>query len=234
DEGRCLPVPPVLADSAEARTRYREGELRREFRRKLERGELDGAPASEAADEDRPLLVYELLKHLPRLRIAWDMEPRTPRSREDSYVHTIEPVRADSLNFHGTLYGGVAMRWLENNAQLSARAYLSGAPVRCSGLHGLSFLKPADSHVFVHLRSVVVHVDDAQLTVLVSVEAEEPTEGLVYETLRAFLTYVPLAPHLKIPRLELHSDAEHALCREVEHRLALQRSVAGRLHRMPS
>jgi acyl-CoA hydrolase len=117
------------------------------------------------------------------------------------------------------------MRWLENNAQLSARAYLAGAPVRCSGLHGLTFLKPADCHVFVHLRSGVVHATDEELTVLVSVEAEQPAEGHVYETLRAFLTYVPAAPGVKVPRLECQSDAERELYHEVEHRLALQRSL---------
>lgn len=227
--GRCSQVPPVIADSALARARHREGVLRREFRHKLQNGALNSDPNElPRAGQEGRVLRRELLKRLPRLRSRGDAEPRSPRTREVSYTHSIEMVRADSLNFLGKLYGGVAMRWLESNAQLSARAYLGGAPVRCNGLHGLTFLKPADRHVFVHLRSMVVHVNETQLTVLVSIESEEPSAGSVSETMRAFLTYVPALPNTKIAWLECQSDAERALFQEVEHRLALQRSlVAG-------
>jgi acyl-CoA hydrolase len=227
EEGQSVPVPPVMAESAQARARYREGVMRREFRSKLLRGELTSDPIALPQDsEERRLLVRELLKNLPRLRWPWEAgQAQAARSREDSYVHTIMMVRSDSLNFHGTLYGGVAMRWLENNAQLSARAYLGGAPVRCSGLHGLTFLKPARSHTFVHLRAMVVHVEDEQLTVLVTVESERPSDGAVVETLRAFLSYEPSIPNTKIPKLECHSEAELEIEREVGHRLALQRSL---------
>jgi len=231
DQGQCVQVSSVMADSAAARARHREGELRREFRKKLQSGALWAQPPESAPDGDeKRLSVRELLSYLPRLRVPWDSyrkPERCPRAREESYMHTIELVRADSLNGHGTLYGGIAMRWLENNAQLSARAYLGGgATVRCSGLHGLSFIEPAAPDLFVHLRSLVVHADDSQLTVLVSVETEEPREGEIRETLRAFLTYVPIEPSTKVPALVRESDAEHALYREVEHRIALARSLA--------
>lgn len=227
--GQALPVPPIVAESATARARYREGIVRREFRQKLLAGDLSSDASGLPQDsEERRLFVRELLKYLPRLRWPWESgSAQSARTREDSYVHTIEMVRSDSLNVHGTLYGGVAMRWLENNAQLSARAYLNGMPVRCSKLHGLTFLKPGQGHVFAHLRSMVVHADDEQVTVLVSVESEQPSTRTVSETLRAFLTYVPSVPAVRIPRLECHSDAERELYLEVEHRLALQRSLAG-------
>lgn len=225
EQGASAPIAPVLTDSAAARTRFREGELRREFRRKL----LDGTLSSETAalpqdSEERRLFVREFLKHLPRLRAPWDLDP-APRARGDSYVHTIEMVRADSLNAHGTLYGGVAMRWLENNAQLSARAHLGGAAVRCTGLHGLTFVRPAERDVFVHLRAMVVHADESQLTVLVTVESEKPTAGELSETLRAFLTYAPHDARAKVPPVVCDSDEERALLKEVELRLSLRRSL---------
>src|SRR5205085_1426843 len=80
------------------------------------------------------------------------LEPRRPHV---SYVHKIEPVRASKLNFQGTLYGGTLMRWIETTANLSARAYLDGAPVRLRALHGLTFIRPVRRHVFVHVRSAV-------------------------------------------------------------------------------
>ncbi len=228
EAGRPATVPQVLADTPAARTRQREGQLRRDFRRKLEAGELpDVPPVLPPGADERRLFVRELLKVLPRLRMPWEQsDTPAPRSRQDSYVHTIEPVRSDSLNFHGTLYGGIAMRWIENNAQLSARAYLGGVPVRCSGLHGLTFIAPARGHVFVHLRSMVVHAGAQELTVLVTVDSEDPIGGGAVETLRALMSYVPIEAGTRVPPVECLGDDEVALHREVEQRLALQRSLS--------
>lgn len=230
DQNQCVSVASVMTESAAARARKREGELRREFRKKLATGELWETPPEASPDgDDRRRTVRELLSYLPRLRVPWETYRKPAlqkRAREESYMHTIELVRGDSLNAHGTLYGGIAMRWLENNAQLSARAYLGGAAVRCCGLHGLSFIEPAAPDLFVHLRSLVVHADETQVTVLVSVETEEPREGEIRETLRAFLSYVPIEPTTKVSSLLRESEAEHALYREVEHRLALARRLA--------
>jgi acyl-CoA hydrolase len=226
EAGRPINVPPVLANTPAQLARLREGQLRREFRRKLEAGTLPHElPDALRGSDERRLFVVELLKLLPRMRVPWEGTVAS-RSRQHSYVHTIEPVRPDSLNFHGTLYGGIAMRWIESNAQLSARAYLRGGAVRCSGLHGLSFLKPASRNVFVHLRSMVVHATDSQLTVLVTMESEDPALGEVCETLRAFLTYTPIDRATPVPKVDCGSDEERALHAEVEHRLALQRSLA--------
>jgi acyl-CoA hydrolase len=136
-----------------------------------------------------------------------------------------------SMNFHGTLYGGTLMRWIESCAQLSARAYLQGAPVRLAGLHGLTFIRPVEQNVFVHIRSIIVHTAEASLTALVTVDAEDPLAGTRAETLRAFLTYEPVpkvrAERLEVAPLECAREEETALFKEVEHRLALQRTILG-------
>ena len=134
-------------------------------------------------------------------------------------------MRVGKLNFHGTLYGGTLMRWIEATANLSARAYLDGAPVRLCGLHGLTFIRPVRRHVFVHIRSVVAHSNSDTLTVLVNVDSEQPLAGEHEETVRAFLTYVPLDAKLRIPPLECVAEDERGAFDEVEHRLALQRSL---------
>jgi acyl-CoA hydrolase len=134
-------------------------------------------------------------------------------------------VQVSDINFHGTLYGGKLMRWLEVNAGLSARAYLGGRPARMVGLHGLTFLQPVQRHVFVHIRSMVVHAEPHSLTVLVSVEAEDPIAAEYSETLRAFLTYAPSDAALRAPPVQCTSDEEQALFKEVGHRLALQAAL---------
>ena len=72
------------------------------------------------AGPEKTLLIRELLKLLPR---SFQLLDRTPRDPHLSYVHKIEPVRGSKLNFHGTLYGGTLMRWIETCAHLSARSY---------------------------------------------------------------------------------------------------------------
>src|SRR5262249_60358635 len=112
-----------------------------------------------------------------RLPLPGAPPPAPPRAPHQSYVHSIEPVQVSDINFHGTLYGGKLMRWLEVNAHLSARAYLGGRPARMVGLHGLTFLRPVQRHVFVHIRSMVVHAEPHSLTALVSGAAEHPNAG---------------------------------------------------------
>jgi acyl-CoA hydrolase len=233
--GDAVAVPQFSPETPAERARFREGQLRREFRRRLQASATATAPVPDAAaiidaevpERDRPLILREWMARLPRyLRMPWERtDAQTPRTRSRSYMHKIEPVRLSALNFHGTLYGGTLMRWSEVSANLSARAYADGAAVRCTGLHGLTFLRPVERDRFVHLRSVVVHTGDRTMTVLVSVQSEDPTKGLYIENLRAFFTYAPLDASVGAAPLECHSDEERALFEEVEKRIALQRRL---------
>ena len=229
--GRPLEVPRFSPETPAERARFREGEMRREFRRRLADGHLalsaGSADLADVAQKDWPLLLRQWMNRLPRyLRNPWERaDVSTPRPRNPSYMHKIEPVRLGTLNFHGTLYGGQLMRWSENSASLSARAYADGAPMRCTGLHGLTFLRPIQRDRFVHIRSVVVHTQGSSLTSLVSVQSEEPATAEYLENLRAFFTYVPLDDKARIAPVECHSDEERSLFEEVAHRLALQRTI---------
>jgi len=230
-QGRSVAVPQFRPETRAEVARFREGQLRREFRARLVAGEL-GSPRS--VDLPAPsnalenvIFVRELLKLLPKsFPLPFDREGhRKPQQRHVSYVHKIEPVRDSKLNFHGTLYGGTLMRWIETTAHLSARAYLGGAPLRLAGLHGLTFIRPVQRHVFVHIRSVVAHAAPGSVTVLVNVHAEDPIAGNDVETLRAFLTYAP-EESAAVPPLQCLGGEERALFDEIEHRLALQRTLA--------
>jgi acyl-CoA hydrolase len=229
DDGTPAPVPQFVPETPAETARFREGSLRREFRRKLASGAkaIPVAEGGQRADRETTLYIREFLKSFPRaLRLPWDRaERRTAKGRDASYVHTIEPVRAGQLNFHGTLYGGTLMRWLETNASLSARAHLRGEPTRMVGLHGLTFLRPVRPNRFVHIQSVVVHTTGDSLTVLVNVQAEDPILGDQEETLRAFLTYAPVEPATSPAPVTCATDDERAVFDEVEHRLALQRMI---------
>jgi acyl-CoA hydrolase len=235
ETGRAIPVPQFRPETPAEIARFREGQLRREFREKMLAGQLSSLelPSStHTADPEKMLFIRELLKLLPRsfqLPFAFDRgDPVKARDRHHSYVHKIEPIRSRSLNFHGTLYGGTLMRWIENCANLSARAYLHGAPMRLTGLHGLTFIRPVQRHLFVHIRAIVAHTAADSVTALVDVHAEDPLAGNREETLRAFLTYALItgpAAQQRIPPLECATDEERNIFTEIEHRLALQRSL---------
>jgi len=224
DAGKPGSVPQLHPETSEEIARFDEGRLRREFRSKLADGQLRG-PAEARGSPENTLLIREFLKLLPPIRLPWDRAEK-PRQRHLSYVHKIEPIRSSRLNFHGTLYGGTLMRWIEASANLSARAWLGGQPVRLAGLHGLSFIQPVNRHVFVHIRSVVAHATPDSMTVLVNVHAEDPLSDGQEETLRAFLTYAPAREGIRIAPLQCEGEEERALFDEVEHRLALHRSLA--------
>jgi acyl-CoA hydrolase len=229
DKGLPSRVPQLSPETPAEVARFREGELRREFRRKLDAGLLpaSGALAS-VSDRDRPAFIRELLKVLPlTLRLPWEPDLK-PRRRHASYMHSIELARTGHLNFHGTLYGGTLMRWLESTASLSARAHVGGATVRMSGLHGLNFIRPVPANCFVHVRSEVVHAMSDVMTVLVNVHSEDPMSGALSETVRAFVSYSPTdAGTVRVPPMELTNDEDRALYEEVEHRLGLQRVIGG-------
>jgi acyl-CoA hydrolase len=231
--GRSVEVPQFSPETPLERARFREGQLRREFRRRLHEEPIK-PPAddvqlldADVAEHDRPLFLQQWMARLPRyLRMPWERhEAQAPRRRHRSYMHKIEPVRLSSLNFHGTLYGGILMRWSETSANLSARAYADGAAVRCTGLHGLTFLRPVERDRFVHLRSVVVHTAGSTLTSLVSVQSEDPTRGEYVENLRAFFTFAPHDAAATVAPLVCQSEEERALFDEVERRFALQRRL---------
>ncbi len=226
DTGKPAPVPQLTPETPEQSARFDEGRLRRDFRSRLANGQLGDRPGGDGSRENT-LMVRELLKRLPPLRLPWDRSGK-PRQRHLSYVHKIEPIRSNRLNFHGTLYGGTLMNWIETSATLSGRAWLGGEPVRLAALHGLNFIRPVNRHVFVHIRSVVAHSTAESLTVLANVHAEDPlSDGQGQEeTLRAFLTYVPAREGTRIAPLQCEGEEERILFEEVEQRLALQRSLA--------
>ena len=232
-EGAAIPVPPFSPATPAEQERFREGSLRREFRERLIRAEAAAfIDAMQQNVRENPFLLRELLKILPSsFRMPWELrDPRRPRPRGCSYMHKIELVRTAKLNFHGTLYGGTLMGWMESTANLSARAYLEGQPVRFTGLHGLNFIRPVYANLFVHIRSMVAHVVDQSITVLVSVQAEDPVRGEFYDTVRGFLTYTPMkaiGAITRVPPLSCLGEEEEALFNEIESRLMLQRILTG-------
>jgi 4-hydroxybenzoyl-CoA thioesterase len=202
------------------RTLCREGELRREFRQKLASGDFSddefGAPRRERVS------LRTLARDVRRIVLAPD--PSSARSPAMSYVHRIEPVFVRSLNAHGTLYGGTLMRWIENAASMSARAFTETAMI-AEGVHGLDFVKAVHKHMFLHTHAMAVRSDRSSVTIRVEVTSENPTTGETEQSLQGFFTYRPLDRRASVPELSVHSDTERALNAESARHLAFARRL---------
>jgi len=209
DASGKVAAPPRFTPSSPVELRlHREGMLRREFRERFRNATKEPTPRRAFTDND----------------LHGDDKPRLPH---DSYVHKIEPVRTTDLNFHGTLYGGTLMRWLESAGLMSVRSHLDGAAARFCGLHALSFLRPVERNVFIHISARVAHVSDSTLTALVTVRTEDPMVNASHDSLRAFLTYQPIDPGCPIAALDCQSEEERALFSEVEQRQRLESRLVG-------
>jgi acyl-CoA hydrolase len=128
-------------------------------------------------------------------------------------------VMAAATNFHGTLYGGTLMRWIENAASLSARAF-ADTPMIVLGVHGLDFLRPVNPHVFLHTHAMAVRADKTSVTIRVEVSSEDPLNGASEPSLTGYFTYRPLDRRVEVPELDVGSDSERSLCLEASHHLA--------------
>lgn len=206
------------------RALFREGELRREFRHKLASGDWQDAYAGELMSTRERVSLRTLARDVRRLMLAPDPARSSARSPAGSYVHRIEPVFVRSLNAHGTLYGGTLMRWIENAACMSARAFTETAMI-AEGVHGLDFVKPVHKHMFLHTHAMAVRSDRSSVTIRVEVTSENPTSGEVESSLHGFFTYRPLDRRTPVPELSVHSDTERALCAESAHHLAFARRL---------
>jgi acyl-CoA hydrolase len=191
------------------RALFREGELRREFRQKLAAGDW----LEERVSPRERVSLRTLARDVRRIVLAPDPSRASARSPAGSYVHRIEPVFVRSLNAHGTLYGGTLMRWIENAASMSARAFTETAMI-AEGVHGLDFMKPVHKHMFLHTHAMAVRSDRGSVTIRVEVTSENPITGEVEPSLHGFFTYRPLDRRTLVPELSVHSDTERALCAE--------------------
>lgn len=214
-DGRAVQVPSLAPETATEHERWRQGQVRREFRqRAVASAPVEATPLSTALH-----------------RIArWPAELLTRRTlerpaRQRSLIHKIEPVFAGTLNFRGTLYGGAVMRWLETSAGLSARAFLGGSGVEFIDTLGLEFEKPVRAHTFVHIHAQVVHVGEG-VTVYAELGVEDPIAGAQGRAVRGYFRYRRADRRARpIPALSYLTESDRLHLAEVEARLALERSL---------
>jgi len=208
--GHAVSVPQVAPETPGDRIRQREGELRRALRQRLR----DRERAREAG-ELRSIVDDDGLMG-PAAR---DAERRAP-------VHKIEPVRDGKLNFHGTLYGGTLMRWMETTASVSARAFFGSGPLRLTEILGLEFVRPIRAHTFVHLHASVATSDACGIVIVTDVSVEDPLAGARENAVRGYLRFERNGRFTRaIPRVYAQSESERHHAHVIDERTRTEREI---------
>lgn len=116
-------------------------------------------------------------------------EAGRPCSR--SHVEMTEMVLPPDTNYHGTVFGGRVLQWIDIAGAIAAQRHGQRKVVTAS-IDDMHFVIPIKLGDIVILRASVNYVHRTSMEVGVRVEREHPTTGERTHAARAYLTYVGL------------------------------------------
>ena len=99
-------------------------------------------------------------------------------------------VRPEHLNHYGYLFGGVLLKWIDENAWLVASRNFRDCTLVTIGMNDISFNEPVKSGSILRFNILMVKQGRTSATYSVKVFADEPgakTEKLVFTTLITFV-----------------------------------------------
>ncbi|WP_181350330.1 acyl-CoA thioesterase [Thalassobacillus sp. CUG 92003] len=115
----------------------------------------------------------------------------TKHPRESLIVNT-DQVMINDLNNYNTLFGGVLMKKLDNNATLSARRHARAKECVTASTDSIDFLHPIQQSDSVCVESFVSYTGRKSMEIFCKVIAEDMITGERRMAATAFLTFVAL------------------------------------------
>jgi acyl-CoA hydrolase len=94
----------------------------------------------------------------------------------DSEIKTIETVFPSMINTYGTMFGGIAMQWMDRSAWICSTRYTRKQMVTIAS-NRIEFKKPIPQGNLVELKAVVIRVGRTSLTIRVDLYSEAPLSG---------------------------------------------------------
>lgn len=110
----------------------------------------------------------------------------------DSRVVSTDQVLVNDLNNYNTLFGGVLMKKLDNNATLSARRHARVKECVTASTDSIDFLVPIRQTDSVCIESFVSYTGNRSMEIFCKVIAEDMLTGERKVAATAFLTFVAL------------------------------------------
>ena len=154
---------------------------------------------------------------------ATDKEEHTnnmSKTPKQTKVETRYLMMPQHLNQHGTLFGGAVMSWIDSAAAMAAQRH-AGNDVVTASIDKISFHAPAKLGDQIVLQAVVTYAGKTSMEVEVEVFREDPVEGEIRLSTRAYLTFVAVDEEHKpvtVPALLIETDEE-----EKKHKEAVKR-----------
>jgi acyl-CoA hydrolase len=133
---------------------------------------------------------------------------------KESLVVNTDQVMINDLNNYNTLFGGVLMKKLDNNATLSARRHARVKECVTASTDSIDFLYPIQQSDSVCVESYVSYVGNKSMEIFCKVIAEDMMTGERRMAATAFLTFVALDENkkpVKVPEIIPETEEEKFL-----------------------
>ncbi|WP_173917179.1 acyl-CoA thioesterase [Halobacillus sp. Marseille-Q1614] len=136
------------------------------------------------------------------------------KSPKESLIVNTDQVMINDLNNYNTLFGGVLMKKLDNNATLSARRHARVKECVTASTDSIDFLYPIHQTDSVCVESFVSYTGNKSMEIFCKVIAEDMISGERKMAATAFLTFVALDDNkhpIKVPEIVPETEEEKFL-----------------------
>ncbi len=132
------------------------------------------------------------------------------KSPKDSEIQMREMVMPSDTNPHGTIFGGKIMSWIDIAAAMCAQRHCNN-PVVTVHISDIDFISPIKLGHHVIISSSMNYVGKTSMVIGVKVQGENPLTGKIYDTTKAYVTFVSLdefGKPVEVPKLICETDEE--------------------------
>jgi acyl-CoA hydrolase len=150
------------------------------------------------------------------------MKGRPSRRVSESRTVVARVMMPQDANIAGNVFGGTILKMVDEIAYVAATKHARSNVVTAS-VDKMDFLSPVHVGDLVTLKANVNAVGHSSMEIGVRVEAEDPISGQVRHTGSSYITVVALdsgGKPMKVPELELETDADRRRNREAMRRRA--------------
>lgn len=145
---------------------------------------------------------------------------------KDSKIVSTDQVLINDLNNYNTLFGGVLMKKIDNNATLSARRHARVKECVTASTDSVEFLYPITQSDSVCVESYVAYTGEKSMEIFCKVISENMITAERKIAAVAFLTFVALDESkkpIKVPKISPQSKEEKLLFMDGEERAKIRK-----------
>lgn len=153
------------------------------------------------------------------------------KSPQESEVIMHEIVMPGDTNFHGTIFGGKVMSWIDIAGAMCAMKHCEN-PVVTVHIDDIDFISSINIGELVSIKASINYVGNTSMVVGVRVDKENPMTGEKKKTTKAYLTFVSINKEGKsvpVHKLQPQTDDEKRRYKNAEERAKSKKELNKRL-----